>query len=485
MPTSNMQNASPQLEDQTEKDTRHTTPPAVSRRRRRVLTVLILVVAVAMADVLLCLALQPYGEHTELMWSEYRQTDDIDTVLVGTSTTAYGLKPQVLDETLGSSTFNMSTPGQIMDNVLATVETACADHDIKRVFMCVGYETMLEDPYINLSTVFTQAKCLGESPAQAASDIGRLFLYPYFFQRHESITGMFPWSYDHVPLSPSNIASNIKNRLECDVFEAGRRWCERYSPKWSYEGRGYGGFHIGLKAKAEHGDVVGHYDVDLPTSDYTLGAFKSLCAYCKQQGVRLYVLGALYTPSAVQAYESRYIERMSAIRDIVEGEGGCYMDLSMLRRSELAPRIDFFWDHVHLTDTGAIETSKVVAQLVQRVEAGEDVSNLFYDYTDAGWKEYRASIDFVDSVDYTCETNQTGVTIAADARTGTQTPVAYKLEVQNPDTKEWQVARDFEESPSFTLEAEGRKEATIRIYAHATNGHQDEDRYVEGTVEFA
>ena len=81
------------------------------RRKRRIVTALVFVGVLAVVDVLLCFALQPYGEHTELMWREYRQTPEIDTILVGTSTTAYGLKPQVLDENLGSRSFNMSTPG--------------------------------------------------------------------------------------------------------------------------------------------------------------------------------------------------------------------------------------------------------------------------------------------------------------------------------------------------------------------------------------
>ena len=453
------------------------------RRKRRIVTALVFVGVLAVVDVLLCFALQPYGEHTELMWREYRQTPEIDTILVGTSTTAYGLKPQVLDENLGSRSFNMSTPGQIIDNVLATVETACADHQIKRVFMCVGYETLLEDPYINLSTVFTQAKIQGEPPAQALSDIGRLLGYRYFFERHESLTGLFPWAYDHVPLSPSNVADNIKNRMECDVFEAGERWCARYSPKWSYEGQGYGGYHIGLKAEAKHGDIVGHYGADKPVSPYSLDAFKSMCAFCKQQGVRLYVLGALYTPSAVEAYESHYIERMQALKEIVEAQGGTYLDLNMLHRSELDPAVDFFWDHVHLTDKGAIETSKAVSRLVKRIEAGEDVSGLFYSYDQADWDAYRASIDFVDSLDYTHEVTQEGARIEAQARTGTQTPVAYQLEVKD-DSGQWRVAQAFGSASEFTLPRDGRDATTIRITARATNGHQDQDRSVVGTVSF-
>ena len=470
-------------EDHASSDAKTPCHDGTSRRKRRVVTALVFVAVLAVVDVLLCFALQPYGEHTELMWREYRQTPSVDTILVGTSTTAYGLKPQVLDEHLGSHSFNMSTPGQIVDNVLATVETACSDHQIKRVFMCVGYETLLEDPYINLSTVFTQAKIQGESPAQALSDIGRLLGYRYFFERHESLTGLFPWAYDHVPLSPSNIVENIRNRAECDVFEAGKRWCARYSPKWTYEGQGYGGYHIGLKAEAKHGDVVGHYEADKPVSSYSLDAFKSMCAYCRQRGVHLYVLGALYTPSAVEAYENHYTERMQALKEIVEAQDGTYLDLSMLRREELNPSVDFFWDHVHLTDKGAIEPSKTVSQLVKSIEAGEDVSGLFYGYDQDGWDAYRASIDFVDSLDYTYEVTQEGARIEAHARTGTQTPVAYQLEVKD-DSGQWRVVRAFERASEFTLPRDGHDSATIRITARATNGHQDVDRSVEGPISF-
>lgn len=478
MPTSKEDNKTNQTTAETNAPTKDG-----SRVRRRIITALCLVVAVAVVDILISLALEPYGAHTELVWNEYRAADNMDTVLVGTSTTAYGFKPQSLDETLGSSSFNMGTPGQSFDNTLATLETAFRDHKIKRVVMSVGFETIIEVPYINSSIIFTQSKIQGEPPQEALQDVSRLFFYDYYFGKQYSITALFPWTYDHVNPTPQDVAQNVRNRLECDVFEAGQRYAQTNDPNWHYVGKGYGGYKESTIAAGTHGTPVTHHpDTNILPSDVTLTALERVFAFCKDRGIPLYVFGAPYTPSAVLAYGSRYTSGMELVRQMAERNGAHYFDLNMVDRSLYNPSIDCFWDHEHLTETGAELTSRLVGQLVRRLEDGEDIRGLFYSYDEAGWAKYCESIDFVDWVEYAEKHDDSGVDITAIASTGSKTAVEYRLLIQDPDTQQWVAQGDYGPSPDFRIEPEGRSSVNVRVCARAVGS--DQERWSEGPITF-
>lgn len=79
---------------------------------RRIVETLVIVGIVVGLDVLLVYALFPYGSTSEVVWSEYALAadQDIDTVIVGSSTGQRCIDPNVLDSTLGTSTFSLATP---------------------------------------------------------------------------------------------------------------------------------------------------------------------------------------------------------------------------------------------------------------------------------------------------------------------------------------------------------------------------------------
>lgn len=85
--------------------------------RRIVETLVIVAIAVGL-DVLLVYALYPYGSTSEVVWSEYFSAADksIDTVIVGSSTAQRAIDPNVLDDTLGTSTFTLATPAQPLED---------------------------------------------------------------------------------------------------------------------------------------------------------------------------------------------------------------------------------------------------------------------------------------------------------------------------------------------------------------------------------
>ncbi len=461
-----------------------TNPPAKKPAWRRVATALVLIAVFVVANVLVCLALEPYGAHTEVVWSEYRKAEGLDTVVAGASTAAYDFDPRPFDQKLGSTAFNMGTPGQSLDNTLASIEQASRDHDLKRVVLCLGYDSLAGAPYINSSVVFTQAKCLGESPAEALGDIGRMLFFESYFPTMGSLSCMFPWTYNHVEYTPEAVARNVRARANADLMAASKEYSNTLDGFWYYESQGYGGVRTVMKPTFSRGQMFATYR-DVPFNETNVSSYTQICAFCKEAGIALYVVACPYTYSTLLELKNVYLPNMSALRQIAQESGAHYLDMNMIHRDVLALNLNSYFDWLHLNQDGAAQLSAAVASLVERIEKGEDVSGLFYDYTEQGWQAYSEGIDYVDSLDFTYTVEDAGTAqLDAFVRAGSSLEVSYQLEVLDPETGAWSVARAFSTNPHMTLHSNGKSSANVRIYARAANGPQSGDPYVEGVVQF-
>ena len=149
---------------------------------RRVVETLVIVGIVVGLDVLLVYALFPFGSTSEVVWSEYAAADnqDIDTVIVGSSTGQRCVDPNVLDSARGTSTFSLATPAQPIENTYLAVSEAISSHHVHRVIMGVDYETMSLDPWDEGTVTYVQVKAAHESLHKAMGDYAWLLTTPGF-----------------------------------------------------------------------------------------------------------------------------------------------------------------------------------------------------------------------------------------------------------------------------------------------------------------
>ena len=449
--------------------------------RRRITTFFSLAFVVVVIDVALCLALEPFGAHSELVWTEYRATRDVDTILTGASYTAYGLNPRMFDTTLGAHTFNMATPGQSLQDTLTTIRSVSEEHKLDRVVLNLGYYSVSSYPRINSSIMFTQSKCLGESPIQVLSDVGSLVFNEHYFGKILSLSCAFPWCYDHVDHTPKAIRDNINNRLKGDVFAAGAQYSKVAGESWVYEGQGYGGIHHTRSEQSVPGQVLID-NLEMPFYEPNIRSFTQICKLCKDKGIPLYVVASPHSPSVVAEYGDRYWADMPRLEAIAKEAGATYMDFNLLHRDVLDLDPTSYTDYTHTNVEGSEKLSATLAQLIGRVESGEDVSGLFYGYDSQGRSAYWDSIYFVDSVDYTSKPADGGVLVSASAVTGTNTPVAYRYEVLNKTSGKYEVLRDYSADPNCLIPTTNSEPVTFRLYVRPTNGRQDTPRWLEGTV---
>lgn len=453
-------------------------------RALRNIAVTLLVVFVV--DVLVSLALVPYVGMAELVWREYRanEAETFDTVLVGSSVVGYGISPMALDEELGSSSFNMGTPGQTLRDSLTSIRCAVADHDVSRVILGIGYETLLESPSINSSVSYTLSKCIGEAPWEAASDWASLLTYDPFFTSAYSLNAIFPFAYDHVELTVPSIADNISRRANMSVMDAAYAYSEASGGEnWHYRGKGYSSYELLYPDIFPHGTWHASHPSTEAVVTENLDAIATICSWCKEHGVSLYVVSAPYMPTALVEYGDRWVEAMNSVSKIVESEGGHYLDLNVVKRERLNLLPTHFTNAVHLNHDGAALTSSFIGTLVRDIENGVDVSDNFLPLTVQGWRECRASIPFVDTIDYTTRTENGRVTLEASPITG-NTDVRYRFEIKtSPDEDLWDILQDYSPDPTYSFVCEdGTHEIIIRVSAYATGEYEDLVRRVDGNI---
>ena len=455
-------------------------PSRRARRSHSLAVVLALAILLVPLNLGFCFLFQPYGSRSELVWSEYRATPNIDTLLVGTSLCEHGLNPIAFDGELGSHSFNMAIPNLSFRESLIAIKTAARERELKRVVAFVGFATMTPEPSFESAVTFTQAKCSGEPPQQAVADMVGLFTHDYYFKRPGSVVGLFPWSFSNVGMSLSAIRTNVYNRLNRSVVDAARH-SPILSDSWHYYGQGFGTYSDILDGNTKHADKNKEEQTFLSENMKWL---RRVCSYCREQGIDLYVVGAPFMPSAVVEFGESYSKQMQGLKDLVTSEGAHYFDLNMVGNDVYEPQLAYYHDDMqHLNYDGSVAASKAAARIIARIEAGEDVSGEFFDYSSEGQRAWLNAIDHVDSVDYTWKATSNGAIVDAYAITSPSTPVEYRMEALD-NVGKWAEVRGWDANPTFELPSNGNGARKIRIYARSTNGTQDKDRRVEGLLAF-
>lgn len=109
------------------------------RKKRKWIGVIIAVVCVVLINELLKFCLEPYGSASQVMWDDYHKEETIDQIFVGSSLCYVGISPYVVDDIMGTNSYNMGTPSQYLAQTKLAIKTAIEDHGVKRVVMALGY----------------------------------------------------------------------------------------------------------------------------------------------------------------------------------------------------------------------------------------------------------------------------------------------------------------------------------------------------------
>ena len=288
---------------------------------RRVVETLVIVGIVVGLDVLLVYALFPFGSTSEVVWSEYAAADnqDIDTVIVGSSTGQRCIDPNVLDGALGTSTFSLATPAQPIENTYLSVSEAISSHHVRRVIMGVDYETMSLDPWDKGTVTFVQAKAAHESLPKAIGDYAWLLTMPGFPSTTKFLEVLFPWTLAHVKGGVGSIADNVRMRLDgTTTIEAAR---SATLPDLRRQGVRQLQLPAGYEQGREAMSPTQHGIADF--TDANMATLQKIVDLCRENDVQLVVVATPRPAFNVLCYGEKYPEQMARMRDAVESGVAC------------------------------------------------------------------------------------------------------------------------------------------------------------------
>lgn len=405
-------------------------PRAPRHGWHRALEVIVIVALIIGANVLITLGFELYSSLANVMWDEYRAaaSENIDTVIVGSSTGQRSFDPSVLDTTLGSTTFNMATPAQELDDSYTAAKQAIEDHHVKRVILALDYESISTVKWPGSHVAFARAKMAGEPLPQAVAVYWGLLTSSSFFDGADSICALFPWGYNHVELDAEHIATNFNDRMS---GTAPVQAAERVMDGWTYYGNGYGNYDgvLDYSTARDRLSVTeeGPADFDQQGLDW----IQNICDLCRENDVQLVVVVTPRPAFNVLAYGEKYPEQMSRLQQVVEQAGGTFLDANLAKGGWYEPRETDFYDGEHLNHDGAARFSQAFASALQALDAGGSTSILTYSYDQ--WDQYLASIDDISAVTSTSCMEDNNTVVKATAYTGSNVQVEYRFSLVAAD----------------------------------------------------
>lgn len=313
---------------------------------------------------------------SEVMWKDFRKTEKIDTVYLGSSFSQMTFNPYIIDEATGWSSFNMGTPGQPLDQTKEALTAAIQEKKIKRAVLVFGIPSLELIQNANARATFARARKYGCSPLEKLRLNWKFVTDSENFNTEASLTYFFPWTYNSVDWKLKTISENLKIKRESKDANASSKKVAGYM---EYVGKGYayagGVFDYNTAAvnntkKAYSGK----------SSDKAYEELEEMCKLCQENSVDFMVVNTPKAPYDIAAYGAEeYFAINQKISGICSKYGADYYDFNLVKPELFAICPEYLSNFEHLNKTGSEVFCKAFSKFVLSRDAGEDVSQYFYD----------------------------------------------------------------------------------------------------------
>lgn len=359
-------------------------PKKSNRVLRAILSAPVILVIIYACIQAAAFALMPYGSKSELMWHDYREQTDLDTIAIGSSQVGRGFNPLVFDEVCQASSFCMGTPEQEPSESFIALREAAENHNIKRVIYGMDF-LKFQGPYqMHPGRPFLVEKWKNDSVFERFGELSYVLSGCDWMMYSRSLTWLFPWVEQHISHGASSIPTNIRMRLDGTTLAEGAEYNE---PGWHYVGKGYGNFEQGAQGDWRDYNSLNPY---MPLNSRRIKFLTDMADYCAEHDIEFIVVVMPLPSRSLSSMRDYYQARTDSLSDAVTSHGGQYFDMN-LGTSDVIPssqgmfstNVDYFMDIQHLSMDGADAFTSAVGNLVKRLEAGEDLSDQFMTYDEA------------------------------------------------------------------------------------------------------
>lgn len=450
----------------------------ISREALR--TVLAYVCAAWALNAALTFAFEPYGSKSQVIWHDYAAEEALDTVAVGTSTTARGFNPYVIDDELGAASYDLASPSQTIEESFLAIRQAYDDHRVSRVVLGLSHLSLEEGSRTSPGSVFMRNRGAYVGVCESLRAQAWVLFDRGGWTEASSLNALFPWTLNHVRARPSELAANIKNKLgHADLPAA----AEALEGGWTYVGKGYGrsdatldydGGSLFLVDNGDGQEAAGAADFDealiAPLDPVHVDTLDQIVSYCAERGIRLYVVGLPVPDFALMGSRGEvYFAKQQEVADLLAARGVTYYDFNMAAPQLLQVRPAHFMDSEHLNAAGSDAFSRALADLITRTEAGEDTGALFLTR-----EQRERRLQYLSAVEVRAVTETDGIHVLVTPLAGDSVECEYQVLVREAGEDEYVIARDWSDERAFVYVPEGRGVHTILVNARVAGGGERE-----------
>ena len=430
--------------------------------QRALIKVIATLAFVAVANALLTFVLVPWTSRSQLTWDAYYETEGIDTIFIGSSLAERGFDPFAYDQVMGSTSVNLATPGQwLEESYLGIGKVLRDDRGVQTVVLGIEYSRLQGINFPCPARTFFRAMN-ARDPYGSVHDTLWLLSQRRLYTEPNSINWVFPWVETHVGYSPSSIADNIGHKLGLIPNDGS---LEDSLDGWDYVGRGYG--NKDWKMDEEH-VFPGLYAGSYGRRDFSpecLAVLDDICDLCEREGVDLVVVGMPLPVFDLYDYGDKYFELYEQLRGHLAERGVEYYDFNLASADFFYPNHDYYSDSQHLNYDGAAAFSEAFARLMEERRSGADP--LAHFLTPDQWHQETGYIDLL-SLDLVPDGGQ--LLARSKAYAGQSTQAEYRFEA-SADGESWQVVQDWSESNTCHIDMPSDGEHVhVRVSAREKDG---------------
>ena len=276
----------------------------------------------------------------------------LDLIICGASQAQRGIAPAILDEHLGSSSYNIGSPLMTIKARYTILKKELSRNDVKLVILELCYDALTRDRDV----VGPEGDLYMMGRFTSFGERLRYFLSSARLEEYADI------HYDIL----------YRGRMSKDVWGS-----YPIGSSDSYEMRGFEPLdpepiemipEEKLHQEAILTDIV----------DENLTYLEKILALCRDQEIPVIMVATPLSDSAILSYDS-----LDVIHDFYTGisrEWGCeYYNFSLYKgKSDLFPDSGAYYDRNHLGASGAEVFSGLLAQVIENSRTGVDSSQLFY-----------------------------------------------------------------------------------------------------------
>ena len=167
-----------------------------SRLRKAISTLVVAILMIAMFGTL-NFALELKGTKSNIVWTNFEQSEKLDMVYIGTSIAASSFNPNLIDDEYGSSSANMASPMQKIEETYLGIQSAYERFGVKRVVMTLDFTTLQLNETPNLGSAYLTQRGRVVGPASYLESVAWLIAKHGAATVPGSINALFPWVSNH------------------------------------------------------------------------------------------------------------------------------------------------------------------------------------------------------------------------------------------------------------------------------------------------